>query len=222
MFRDLEAYERKVYSQFGEDGVLEEIFARIGTTNRQFVEFGAKDGVLLSNTANLRLHHGWKGLLMDSEPGGERDLVQREFVTAENVNQLFAKHGVPQVPDLLCVDIDGNDYWIWKAITDYEPRVVIVEYNVFFALDVSRTIRYDPDHTWDKTSYHGASLAALYHLACEKGYALIYTDRFAPNAFFVHRSTLPAKFEAPSLEQIARDPWSPEPADSVHRDWVNV
>lgn len=222
MLRDLERFERQVYSQCGEDGVIERIFEILGTTNRFYVEFGAKNGVDLSNTACLRLQGGWSGLLMDGDPRFESELVKREFVTAENICTLFEKYGVPERPDLLSIDVDGNDYWLWKAIEGFTPRLVIVEYNVFFGLDVSKTIAYDPNHVWDETNYHSASLAAFRKLADRKDYALIYTDRYAPNAFFVHRSELPADFREPSLEQVARDPWSAEPADSLHRDWVTV
>ncbi len=222
MFRDLESFEKQVYSQCGEDGVIAEIFQRIGVTNKFFVEFGAKDGLFLSNTANLRLHADWSGLLMDGDEAFESALIQREFVSAENVNALFAKYEVPREPDLLSIDVDGNDYWIWKAIEGTRPRVVIVEYNVFFGLGVSKTIAYNPDHVWDETNYHSASIAAFHKLGREKGYTLIYTDRYAPNAFFVRRSELPADYREPTLKEVARDPWSEEPADSIHREWVTV
>ena len=159
---------------------------------------------------------------MDGDEEFERELVRREFVSAENVNELFAKYEVPREPDLLSIDVDGNDYWIWKAIDRYQPRVVIVEYNVFFGLNVSKTIGYNPDHVWDETHYHSASIAAFHKLGREKGYALIYTDSYAPNAYFVRRSELPANFRGPTLKEVARDPWSEEPADCIHREWVTV
>ncbi len=222
MLCDLETHERQVFSQRGEDGVIEHIFECIGTTNRYFVEFGAKDGRVGSNTAHLRIDHGWTGLLLEGDIERVREPVQNEFVTAENVNALFAKHRVPTHFDLLSIDVDGNDYWIWKAIEGYQPRVLIVEYNVFFGLGVSKTIAYNPDHVWDETHYHSASIAAFHKLGHEKGYSLIYTDRYAPNAFFVRRSVLPADYQEPTLEEVARDPWSEEPADSLDRDWVTV
>jgi hypothetical protein len=220
--RELEQFEAQTYSQCGEDGVIRAIFDCIGTTNRFFVEFGAKNGLDLSNTACLRLQRGWTGLLMDGDPKFESELVKREFVTAENVCDLFAKYEVPERPDLLSIDIDGNDYWLWKAIDHYLPRLVIVEYNVFFGLDVSKTIAYNPEHVWDATHYHSASLAAFHKLAHEKDYALVYTDRYAPNAFFIHRPELPSGFVEPSLREVARDPWSEEPEGCMDRDWVTV
>jgi hypothetical protein len=222
VFEDLEQYERQVYSQCGEDGVIARIFECIGETNRSFVEFGARDGVELSNTANLRLHHGWQGLLMDGDARADDPLVRREFITAENINELLVKWRVPARPDLMSIDLDGNDYWIWKALDAVLPRVVIVEYNVFFGLHVSKAMAYNPTHVWDETSYHGASIAAMHALGDQKGYALVYTDTYAPNAYFVLRSELPEDYVVPALESVARDPWSDEPADSAHREWVVV
>ena len=222
MLNDLQDYEAQVYSQCGEDGVLQRIFGVIGASNRYFVEFGAWDGVHLSNTANLRLHHGWSGLLMEGGDRADEALVQREFVHAENVNALFAKFDVPERFDLLSIDIDGNDYWVWKALAGYTPRVVVIEYNIFFGLHLARTIRYDRDHVWDETLYHGASLAALQKLGREKGYSLVHADGWAPNAFFVLNSELPAGFEERPIEDVT--PWNTFVATPQveHREWVSV
>jgi len=203
---DLRRYEARVYSESGEDGVLRRIFEVIGAASRYFVEFGAWDGQHCSNTANLRLHHGWSGLLMEGSDRADGELVQREFVTAENVQALFGKYAVPRWFDLLVIDIDGNDYWVWKALVDHVPRVVVIEYNVLFGAHLSRTMPYDPAHVWDRTAYHGASLAALRKLGAEKGYALVHADRWSPNAFFVHRSALPAGFRERPNEAVT--PWS--------------
>ena len=194
MLRDLRAHERSIRSQCGEDGVLLRIFECIGTSNRYFVEFGAKDGCVESNTAHLRIDHAWTGLLMEGDAARARPPVQSEFVTAENVNALFAKHRVPRDFDLLSIDVDGNDYWIWKAIDGYHPRVVVIEYNIFFGPSVRKTIPYSADFHWDKTPYHGASLAALQKLGREKGYTLVHTESYAPNAFFVRQGELPTSF----------------------------
>ncbi|MBW2421191.1 MAG: hypothetical protein JRH19_21800 [Deltaproteobacteria bacterium] len=222
MFSDLERHERRVYSQNGEDGVLQRIFELVGTSNRYFVEFGAWDGQNLSNTAHLRLDHGWAGLLMEGSDRADDAPVERELVDAENVNALFAKYGVPEDFDLLSIDIDGNDYWVWKAIEGYTPRVVVIEYNALFGNRVSKAMRYDAGHVWDKTPYHGASLAALRKLGHAKGYALIYTDSWTPNAFFVHRAALPADFSELPIEGISRGEWYQEPPDTEHRPWVAV
>lgn len=219
---DLRSHERHVYSQGGEDGVIARIFARIGTRNRRFVEFGAWDGQHWSNTANLRLHAGWTGLLIDRD-GARRNeaLVVADTITAENVNEVFARHGVPHDLDLLSMDIDGNEYWVWQALR-YRPRLVVVEYNMGFGLDVAKTIAYRHDHVWDETSYHGASLAALRKLGRRKGYSLIHTDGWVPNAFFVADEELPPELIDLPIERVAAWHQRGEPADSRHRAWVEV
>jgi hypothetical protein len=222
MLKDLRAHERSVRCQWGADGVLQRIFECIGTTNRYFVEFGARDGCVESNTAHLRIDHGWTGLLMEGDPERVRPPVRREFITAENVNALFRKHRVPADFDLLSIDVDGNDYWIWKAIEGYRPRVVVIEYNIFFGPTVRRTIPYRPDFRWDRTAYHGASLAALEQLGREKSYTLVHAESYAPNAFFLKNSELPVSFVGRPIEEIS-DWWlCEEPEDELQRPWVSV
>lgn len=221
-FDDLGEHEARVYSQSGEDGVLAHLFDLIGAHNRYFVEFGAWDGEHLSNTANLRIHHDWTGLLMEGSDRADEVLVHRELVDAENVNALFGKYRVPERFDLLAIDIDGNDYWVWKAIEGRTARVVVIEYNIFFAPHMARTMPYDRDHVWDQSFYHGASLAALRKLGDEKGYALVHTDRWAPNAFFVLRSELPADWVDRPIEDLT--PWNTflEAAPTEGRRWQIV
>jgi hypothetical protein len=221
---DLRRYERQVHSQGGEDGVLQRIFECLGATNRFFVEFGAWDGQHLSNTAHLRLDQGWTGLLMDGDPERVSGVVCNEFVTAENVQTLFEKHGVPRGFDLLSIDIDGNEYWVWQAIRDWRPRVVVMEYNVFFGIDVSKTMPYNATHRWDKTMFHGASLAALRKLGRDKGYTLLHTDSYAPNAFFVDDALLPAELIDRPIEEVSSWNWDlgAEPPISEDRSWTSI
>ena len=221
-FDDLADYEASVYSQCGEDGVLDRIFDVIGSETRYFVEFGAWDGRHNSNTAHLRIDRGWSGLLMEGSDRADGELVRREFVDAENVNTLFARYGVPERFDLLVIDIDGNDYWVWKAIEGFTPRVVVVEYNIFFGTHLARTMPYDAKHTWDETIYHGASIEALRKLGNEKGYALVHADSWAPNAFFVLRSELPEGFVERPVHRIT--PWNrfAETPDVGGRLWQAV
>jgi len=222
MLSDLRKHEAQVYSQCGEDGVLARIFETIGEGKRFFVEFGAWDGHHLSNTANLRLNHGWQGLLMEGSDRADGELVKREFVSAENIEPLFERYAVPERFDLLSIDIDGNDYWVWRAIERFTPRVVVMEYNIFFPLEHARTMPYDADHVWDKSPYHGASLAALRKLGHEKGYALVHTDSWAPNAFFVLRSELPDDYEELSIEEVTLWAGLDEKKDELARPWVSV
>jgi hypothetical protein len=204
---DLTRYERRVFSQNGEDGILEAIFARIGTTTQVCVEFGAEDGSECC-TRLLTERRGWRGLLMD---GGYEDPsrdLHREFVTAENIESLLRKYAIPYDLDLLCIDVDGNDYWIWRAIGDaWRPRVVVIEYNAQLGPSRVATIPYDPAFTWARTDYVGASLAALVELGRAKGYTLVTCDSFGVNAFFVQDAMAREHFaptDTASLYQPAR------------------
>ncbi len=158
------------YSQAGEDKYLKALFDQIGTTNKVCVEFGGGDGHSLSNTRHF-INNGWKGFMFDIEPKGE-DVI-KEDINASNINEVFKKHKVPKEFDLLSLDIDGNDYWVWKALL-YKPRVLIIEFNGTIARDVSKTIKYNPDHRWANNDYYGASFEALRKLGAHKGYKLIH------------------------------------------------
>src|SRR5262245_30025076 len=131
-------YGFKLYSQNDEDGILQEIFRRIGTGNRTFVEFGVETGIEC-NTVKL-LVEGWRGLWID---GSNANVAQIQtnflsfvrdgrlkaipsFITAENINSLIAQGGIKGDIDLLSVDIDRNDYWVWQAIEVVKPRVVVI------------------------------------------------------------------------------------------------
>lgn len=232
--RDLTRFQRRIpfieraeYSQNGEDGIIAAIFALIGTEGKFFVEFGAEDGVQC-NTRYLRMRKGWRGLMMD---GGHEDPainLRRAFITAENIEELFRQYGVPETFDLLSIDIDGNDYWVWKAITRFRPRVVVIEYNGCLPCAPAVTIPYRPDFAWDRTDYYGASLAALEKLGREKGYMLVGTDSNGVNAFFV-LDELARKFFVP---QTAEELYHPaafkgragnrHPPDLLKRPWVQV
>jgi hypothetical protein len=146
------------------------------------VEFGARDGLTGSNTARLR-EQGWRTVLFDRDPMS--DLVTQALITRENINEVFRVHGVPDPFDLLSIDIDGNDLWVWEALT-FRPRVVVIEYNPSFGPDVSVTVPYDPDRAWDGTNYYGASALALCRLGRRKGYRLFASTR--SNLIFVRRS----------------------------------
>lgn len=204
--RDLTAYELRVFSQNGEDGVLAEIVRRSGAPGQSFVEFGAADGVQ-NNCAYLADVLGWSGLLMDggdAEIAGlahryaanDRVATAQAIVTPANVEELFARHGVPVEPDIVSIDVDGSDYWIWEALTRYRPRVVVIEYNG--ALPPGRRLVQPRDAPfWDQTDFYGASLEALERLGREKGYRLVHTELTGNNAFFV-RDDLPGEYPVPA------------------------
>ncbi|MGF7082439.1 hypothetical protein [Mucilaginibacter sp. UYCu711] len=210
--------EYQVFSQNGEDGIIAEIFNRIGTTNKYFIEFGVENG-LECNSANL-LYKQWNGLWIEGSKNHYNDInsrfkdlvdngqlqVKNQFITAENIESIFDSANAPTEPDLLSIDIDNNDYYIWDSITKYNPRVVIVEYNSIFRPDTHFVVRYKPDRTWDSTSYFGASLLALQQLADKKGYCLVGCVFTGSNAFFVRKDLVGDKFEAPYTAENHYEP----------------
>lgn len=190
---DLGPYELKVFSQNGEDGVLAEILRRIGPGSRTFVEFGTEAGVE-ANLVYLADVRGWSGHFIEGDPGSFADLSRKyasnakvvttnAFVTPEDIEDLFARSGVPAQLDVLSIDVDGQDYWIWKALEGWRPRVVIVEYNASLGAEPRVQPRGAPG--WQGTSYYGSSCAALAALGTQKGYRLVHTDLTGVNAFFV-------------------------------------
>ncbi len=207
-FHSLSAAELRAFSQNGEDGVLAEIFSRIGTTNQFFVEFGVQDG-LECNTRLLMEVLGWSGVYfepdLESFPRLSARLQNRddvltlcEFVTPDNVNTLFAQAEVPAEFDLLSIDIDGQDYWVWDALEGFRPRVVVIEYNA--ALPVEPRVVEKKGAVLDRrTSFNfvGASLGAMRDLGRRKGYTLVHAELAGVNLFFI-RDDLANTFE-PSL-----------------------
>lgn len=158
------------YSQYGESKILLDIFEKIGIENKYSVEFGAWDGYWLSNT-RMFIDMGWDSLQMDGLKDPKNG-VKHEFITKENINDLFKKYYVPKNFDLLSIDIDGNDYWVWKELS-YNPNVVIIEYNSNFDINESYTLKYDPHHDFNKSGgFYSASIKALVDLGKEKGYFL--------------------------------------------------
>lgn len=202
-FQDVEF---SAFSENGEDGILLFIFAMIGMTNRRAVELCCGSGIDC-NSANLIVHHGWDGLLID---GNERKLslgrrfykrcsstrhwpprLVSEWITADNVNAILAREGFDGELDLLSLDMDGVDYWVWKALTVISPRVVVLEYQDILGPDRSVTVPYDPRFVGIRSprgagiDYGGASLRAFVKLARAKGYRLVGCEHYGYNAFFI-------------------------------------
>ncbi len=193
----LERFGFKVFSQNDEDGVIQEIFRRIGTANKAFFEFGAGN-CLESNCAYLALQ-GWSGAWVDGnlsyvQQGREffnqqvqelKVTITQAMITVENINQVAKGMKLPDEIDLLSIDIDGNDYYVWEALTVLRPRVVVIEYNASFPPPAKLVQAHDPERTWNGTSYFGASLKALTEMAGSKRYTLVGTNLPGVNAFFV-------------------------------------
>ena len=193
---ELEAAERSVFSQYGEDGVIEKIFEIIEPGPKFCVEFGAYDGVTNSNMRNLILNHGWSSFQIEGDRKRARQLAKsyadhpnvktlEAWVWPGNIEILFEENGVPKDLDLLVIDIDSNDYYVWRAIHDFRPKVVMIEMNAFFPPPQRMVIDYHPMNYWDGTYYTGASLQSLYELGKKKGYELLYQLSYGPNIIFV-------------------------------------
>lgn len=167
-----------MYSQFDEDQTIEEIFQEIGTTNKFFVDIGAKDGVHFSNTRKLE-DEGWSGIKIDKLefPG-----VIQEMITRENVNEVLKKHNVPVSFDFLSLDIDGNDYYVWEELR-FVPRVVCIEYNQ----SIDDQFPYDPEFVWKNDKNFGTSMRLMDELAKKKGYRKHYSN--IANIFYIYETT---------------------------------
>lgn len=198
---DLTRHELRVFSQNGEDGVIEEILRRIGPGGATFVEFGVEGGTE-GNCVFLADVLGWAGLFMEADPGrfallAEKYAHRREVRTVQasvgpgNIDQLVRDAGIDE-PAVMSIDVDGIDYWIWRA-TRLRPRLVVIEYNAHLPPDADLVQPLEPAVAWDGTDYFGASLGALRSLASRKGYRLVHTDLAGVNAFFV-RSDLAGPF----------------------------
>jgi hypothetical protein len=211
-------YGAKAYSQNDEDGILAEIFRRIGASGRTFIEIGSGAG-LENNTLTLLLQ-GWRGLWIDSDDVTVRRAranfatyiasgqlaVQHEFITRENVDELLLKYSFSKEPDLLSIDLDGNDYHVWQAVQSISPRVVVVEYNASWFPPLSFAVTYQERFQWKEDTYFGASLKALELLAERKGYHLVGCCFAGVNAFFVRGDLCEAHFCEPYTAENHYEP----------------
>ena len=197
------------YSQHDEDGMIQEIFRRIKVTNQVFIECGVGDGTE-NNTLYLLLS-GWRGLWIEGSEVNARTVDQQfstfiksgnltflhKFVDRKSINEIVLSSQVSGEIDFLSIDIDGNDYWVWEALSEVQPRVVVIEYNAVFRPPLAIVADYNKDFVWDGTSYYGASLKALELLGSRKGYALVGCSLSGINAFFVRQDLVEDKFRAP-------------------------
>ncbi len=203
-------YGSKIYSQNEEDGIIREIFNRIGLFNRVFVEIGVGNG--LENNTSALLLDGWSGLWMDCNKNNAKAIRKglfvlfqsgvltfvHEQVTTTNVNKLILKNGICGEIDLLSIDIDGNDAHLFDAITSISPRCVVIEYNAKFGPCIEYCMPYDPKYSWHGGDDAGASLAYLERLVSANKYALVGCNLTGSNAFFVREDLLGDLFFSPS------------------------
>lgn len=197
--------EFSVFSQFGEDGVIQHLVSSISVPDRTFVEIGV-DNYFESNTRFLLLADKWRGLIVDGSAAQIESVARSElswrtqltavssFVTRENVNELLERAGVRSDIGLFSLDVDGNDYWIWEALTATRARIVVCEMNPAFGCELPITIPYDPRFVRrtdrGRGVYFGASLAALDAVASKKGYTLVGATSEGVNAFFVRNDVI--------------------------------
>ena len=217
----------RIFSESDEDGILHYIFSLAQTTNKKLLDIGA-GGLKGSNTANLLLNHGWIGLLIEGNKNAairteqfyKKHPATRNFppkvvndlVTSKNINALLMDNGYKGEIDLLCIDIDGLDYWIWKAIDCITPRVVLVEYQCIWgpeeAVSVPDSDNFQAEYVDQFGVYSGASLAAFVSLACIKGYRLVACNRYGYNAFFVRNDVACDTLSAISPESCFTHPFT--------------
>jgi hypothetical protein len=194
--------EFKVFSQRGEDGILEWLIQRLPVSDTRFIEFGV-ESYEEANTRFLMMNRNWKGLVIDSHPDlcgnvQKNDLsahyslkALRSFITRENINDLFADSGFRCEIGVLSIDIDGNDYWVWEAIHVVRPLIVVCEYNAVLGDLHAVSIPYDPKFVRTPSNggnlYYGASIGAMCRLGEAKGYSFLGTTLHGNDAFFVRK-----------------------------------
>lgn len=194
--------EFKVFSQFGEDGIIDALveILNIPVCMHRFVEFGVQD-YSEANTRFLLEHRNWSGFVLDGDKDSIRkirtwekfwkyDLVaEHAHITAENINDILQKYNFSSNVGILSIDVDGVDYWIWKSIEVCAPPLVIIEYNAIYGSELAVTVPYSPDFYRGMAHYShlyaGASLKALQYLGIQKGYTLVGCNSAGCNAFFV-------------------------------------
>lgn len=218
-FGELAKFAKSINSQLGEDGILEEIFNRLGqqfsSRSLFFVDFGAGNGIHISNTKYLADVFVTSGLYIEGCLRDYQDLVSNKlpglclhkYISLEGENNLnktlediYSQSHLANI-DLLSMDVDGNEYWIWQDFK-YNPKVVCIEYNPDFEPSECKTIKYDPNHRWDHSKYFGASAGALNKLAESKGYTLVACSH-GLNLFFI-RNDLMDKFKKLDINVITK------------------
>ena len=218
----------RVFSQYEEDGKLLYIFSLLGMEHKTFVEIGSDDGIN-SNCANLALNFGWRGLFLDGNekaikrgrrfyskyphPWMYPPVFKQALVQAENINKLISGAKLEGEIDLLSIDIDGNDYWVWKAIDVVSPKVVIIETHVEFGMR-NIVVPYDKDYFFPGKHpvYHGASPIAMINLAKSKGYRLVGANELGFNLIFVKNEYAKDQLTEVSVESVLTHP-------SVKESW---
>lgn len=197
--------EFSVFSQWGDDGIIQYLIHTIGITNKTFIEFGVEN-YREANTRFLLINNNWKGLVIDGSDKNiqfiKNDAISwnyslnavAKFITKENLNSLIENNGFKGEIGLLHIDVDGNDYWLWESLNIVNPEIVIMEYNSVFGNKSAISVPYKADfyvtNEHFSNLYFGASLKAMEHLAIQKGYTLVGSNSNGNNAYFVRNDKM--------------------------------
>ncbi len=208
--------EFQVFSQWGEDGIIQRLIQHVPMRHKTFIEFGVEDFVE-ANCRFLMINNHWRGYVLDGSQARIAQLQKAEWlsryelraacemITRENINGLLQASGFDEDLGLLSIDVDGIDYWLFEALTTYSPRILVVEYNSLFGPTRKIAVPYDASFTRrDKhysELYFGASLAAWNHLAEARGYALVGAESAGVNAFFVRRDVMGSLLQPVAVEE---------------------
>ena len=203
--KSLEEVEFSIFSQFGDDGIIQWLVHHLNIEHKTFIEFGVED-YSESNTRFLMMNNNWSGFVMDGDPENIKrleaqyyywkyDLTSKAiFINKHNINTLIAEQNFTQDVGLLHIDLDGNDYYIWEAIEVVTPAIVIVEYNSLFGSERPISIKYDDAFIRTNAHYSnlfwGSSIKSLYNLAIKKGYSFIGCNSGGNNAYFIRNDKL--------------------------------
>jgi hypothetical protein len=220
----------RIFSQFDEDGIALFLLALAGDGPRTLVDLGSGDGVNASNSANLILNFGFHGLLVEADPElaararaffarhpdskARPPVTVASFLTRENVNEIVETAGFNGEIDLLSIDVDGNDYWIWRALDRIKPRLVITETHPEYGLD-DYVMPYEPGFVWSDAPpelRHGASTPAMVRLAQQLGYRLVAANLYGFNLFFARKDIAPQLPEI-TIEELRRRTTTGFPVD---------
>ena len=212
---DLSEVEFQVFSQWGDDGIIQYLINKISIPHKTFIEFGVEN-YTESNTRFLILNNNWTGYVLDGSQENV-DYIKNDgiswacelhatcaFITKDNINELIAKVHFEKEVGILSVDIDGNDYWVWQAINSIQPVIVISEFNSLFGNNTNWTVPYDPafvrSEKHSSKLYYGASLRALVTLGKEKGYEFIGCNSKGNNAYFLRKDKV-GNFKVKTVEE---------------------
>lgn len=213
---DLWNIEFQVFSQFGDDGIIQYLVNKLPFRNRTFIEFGVEN-YKEANTRFLLINNSWSGMVMDGSEANVRQIrssriysfydlrAVQSFITPANINELLLSSGFDPEVGILSIDIDGNDYWVWEAITVVKPKLIICEYNSLFGFEDAITIPLDPNFIRGQGkpfSFYGTSLAAAASIAKKQGYFFIGCNRAGNNAYFLSEEF---RSISPVAEKTVRD-----------------